>query len=152
MAAIVTNLLTGGLFNGISTLINTIRGKSPEDAAKLAELASKYQEDILSTDSQSRQAQADINKAEAASTSVWVAGWRPGIGWTCAAALCYSFVLQPFLISLVLIVQCIVRHTPFDKSMLPLLDMSQLWPVLLGLLGLGGMRTYEKVNGINSGH
>src|SRR5256885_1101695 len=53
----------------------------------------------------SAQQQTDINKIEATNASVWVSGWRPGIGWTCGAALAYAFILQPFLISIVLVTQ-----------------------------------------------
>jgi hypothetical protein len=70
MASTIASLLTGGLFQGINGLIDRIKGKSPEDAAKLAELTEKYQELILSADIQSRQAQADVNKVEAASSSI----------------------------------------------------------------------------------
>lgn len=76
MASVVTNLLTGGLLQGVSGLINTIRGKSPEDAEKLAELAAKYQSDILAADQAQRQAQSDVNRAEAANPNMFVAGWR----------------------------------------------------------------------------
>jgi hypothetical protein len=140
----IGSLASGGLFTGISTLINTIRGKSPEDAAKLAELAAKYQSDILSTDIQSRQAQADINKVEASSSSLFVAGWRPCIGWVCGLGLFTQFVVAP----LVTWVASILKH----PVVFPALDMGTLLTLLLGMLGLGTMRSYEKVNGVNSGH
>jgi hypothetical protein len=91
----IGNLVGGGLFQGISGLINTIRGKSPEDAAKLAELAAKYQEDVLAADNAARQAQTDVNKVEAASSSMFVAGWRPFIGWVCGTGLSSSVSSQP---------------------------------------------------------
>lgn len=83
-------------------------------------------------------AQLEINAKEAAHPSIFVAGWRPAIGWTCAAALAYSFVLHPFL----------VWYTS-SKGIAPppQLDSSVLENVLWGMLGLGGLRTFEKTVG-----
>jgi len=82
-------------------------------------------------------AQLEVNKVEAGHTSLFVAGWRPFIGWTCGVALCYHFVLQPFLTFLLF---------SFGQPMdLPQFDMSTLTTILLGMLGLGGMRSFEKV-------
>ena len=88
------------------------------------------------------QGQLEINKQEAASTNIWVAGWRPGVGWVCAFALAYHFVLQPFLqFGLIAI-----HHPPIVP--LPVLDTATLITGLLApLLGLAGMRTYEKLQG-----
>lgn len=147
MGAIVANLLSGGLLNGVSNLISVIKGKNPGDAEKLAELASKYQSEILAADTAALQAQADINKAEAYSGNLFVAGWRPWIGWVCGAAFAYSFVIQPFLQF-----GFAAAHSPVDPAAFPKLDLNTMMPVLLGMLGLGGMRTYEKVNGIKTGH
>jgi Holin of 3TMs, for gene-transfer release len=144
MASIVTNLLGGGLLSGISGLINTIRGKSPEDAAKLQELAAKYQDDVLLADQQRAQMQADVNKAEASSTSIFVAGWRPAVGWVCAIGLLTQFIIAPLATWASGLMGKVVTF--------PSLDMGTLLTLLLGMLGLGGMRTYEKVNSVNSGH
>lgn len=86
------------------------------------------------------QGQIEVNKAEAGSQSVFVAGWRPFIGWVCGAAFGWTFVIGP-LMSFTL--------SAFKVSVsLPQLDLSQLSPVLMGMLGLGVMRTVEKVNGL----
>jgi hypothetical protein len=144
MASLVANLLSGGLLSGISGLINTIRGRSPEDAMKLAELAGKYQSEILQADVQAQQAQMDINKAEAASASVFVAGWRPFIGWVCGGSFAINFAIGP----LASWGSALFGH----PVVFPVLNMTDMMPVLLGMLGLGSMRSYEKVNGIKSGH
>lgn len=144
MASTVVNLLSGGLLQGISGLINTIRGKSPEDAAKLAELAAKYQTDLLAADLQMQQAQSDVNKVEAANSSIFVAGWRPAVGWVCASAFFANFVVGPLV-------------TAFSAQLgrpvvFPVLDLTEMMPVLLGMLGLGGMRSWEKAQGVQSKH
>jgi hypothetical protein len=84
--------------------------------------------------------QIELNKAEAASQSIFVAGWRPFIGWVCGGAYAYNFVLQPFFVFLIM--ACGINLPP-----LPHLDWSELSFVLFGLLGLGAMRTYEKKMG-----
>jgi hypothetical protein len=88
------------------------------------------------------QGQLDANKIEAASTSIWVAGPRPAVMWVCAAALAWEFVLKPFL-QFILIA---THHPPIVP--LPVLDAATLVTGLLApMLGLGGLRTYEKIQG-----
>tara|TARA_B100000287_G_scaffold428590_1_gene480259 strand:+ start:804 stop:1199 length:396 start_codon:yes stop_codon:yes gene_type:complete len=86
-------------------------------------------------------AQLEINKAEAASGSIFKGGWRPFIGWVCGVAFAYHFILQPILIFIL---------ATFSVSLpnLPEFDMSTLLPVLGGMLGIGGLRTYEKQKGL----
>ena len=86
-------------------------------------------------------AQLDINKQEAAHRSVFVAGWRPFIGWTCGIALAYNYVLQPIL--------SFVLAQPGHLMNLPSMDLNEIMPVLMGMLGLGGLRTFEKYKGVS---
>jgi len=86
---------------------------------------------------ESAMAQVEVNKEEAKHRTVFVAGWRPFIGWTCGFALAYHFVIQPIL-TLILSINGITVD-------LPQFDMTTLTTVLMGMLGLGGLRTYEKV-------
>lgn len=144
MGAIVANILSGGLLQGISTLINTIRGKSPEDAAALAALTAKYQEDLLAADAATRQAAADTNKIEAANPNIFVAGWRPFIGWVCGIGLISQFVVAPVATWI-----AALAHHPIA---FPTLDMGTLLTLLMAMLGFGGMRTYEKVSGVSDDH
>lgn len=82
-------------------------------------------------------AQIEVNKVEANSNSLFVSGWRPFVGWTCGVALCYHFVLQPFL--------TFVLYSFGQQITLPTFDMGTLTTILMGMLGLGGLRSYEKV-------
>ena len=82
-------------------------------------------------------AQIEVNKVESGHTSIFVAGWRPFVGWTCGIALCYHFVIQPFLVFLLYLFGYQVD--------LPVFNMQTLTTVLMGMLGLGGLRSYEKV-------
>jgi len=88
--------------------------------------------------------QLEVNKAEAAHRSIFVAGWRPMVGWVCAAALAYHFILYPLVVFILVSFQITGLH-PSD---LPSFDMDSLMTVLLGMLGLGGLRTYEKAKGV----
>lgn len=77
--------------------------------------------------------QNEVNKIEAQHRSIFVAGWRPFIGWVCGVALLYNFILRDI----------IAWASP--NIMPPALQMDHLLTVLLGMLGLGGLRTYEKL-------
>ena len=82
-------------------------------------------------------AQVEVNKAEAASGSVWKGGWRPFVGWVCGTAFAYHFVIQPLAIF-------VVAAYGMEIPALPEFDMGQLMTVLMGMLGLGGLRSFEK--------
>ena len=86
-------------------------------------------------------AQLEINKAEAASGSLFKGGWRPAVGWVCALAFAYHYLLQPLLVF-------ILTASGVDLPELPVFDMSTLLTVLGGLLGIGGLRSYEKTKGL----
>ena len=87
-------------------------------------------------------AQIDVNKQEAKNRNPFVAGWRPFIGWTCGVALAWHFVALPMVSFLVLI-------SGADIPPLPVFDMDSLMTILLGMLGLGGLRTFEKFKGVS---
>lgn len=102
--------------------------------------------ELLKADWGNVAAQLDIDKAEAQNPHLFVAGWRPAVGWTCAAAFGYSFVLQPFFVFAITMFK-------WQEPPLPALDIGPLLTVLGGLLGLGGLRTLEKVKGVSGvGH
>tara|TARA_R110000737_G_scaffold108032_1_gene140730 strand:- start:501 stop:902 length:402 start_codon:yes stop_codon:yes gene_type:complete len=86
-------------------------------------------------------AQLEINKAEAASGSLFKGGWRPFVGWICGVALLYHFILTPLILFAVGLSGATIPP-------LPEFDMSSLMTVLMGMLGLGGLRTYEKQKGL----
>ena len=87
-------------------------------------------------------AQVEVNKAEATHKSLFVAGWRPACGWICSIALLYHFVLQPIIVF-------ILSAAGYSYD-LPSFDMSSLMTVLMGMLGLGGLRSFEKSKNITN--
>lgn len=86
-------------------------------------------------------AQLQVNQAEAASPSLFVAGWRPAIGWVCGSALAYTYLLYPLLTW---------ACAAWAPHLVPpkLGNDGMLYELLLGMLGLGGMRTFEKIKGV----
>jgi len=88
------------------------------------------------------QGQLEINKAEAANPSVFTSGWRPFIGWTCGVACAWNWIGLP-----VALVAFRVAGHPVDAHPA---DLTEMWPVLIGMLGIGGLRTAEKFKGVAS--
>ena len=119
-----------------TTLINKVfpdPAQASEAKLKLLELQQNGELAIMT-------AQTDINKQEAANTSVFVSGWRPAIGWVCALALAYQYLFKPLLIG-------ILPLFGIAAPPLPGLD-DNLWQLMMGMLGMGGLRTFEKVQGV----
>ena len=100
---------------------------------------------LLEMEQNGELAQIAVNMQEAKSENVFISGWRPAVGWTCTAAFAYAFVLQPFAAFIALV----SGMDPALLDALPDLDIGSMMPVLLGMLGLGAMRTYEKKSGTN---
>ena len=102
-------------------------------AHDLATMAERHAQEIA-------KGQIEVNKQEAANRSPFVAGWRPGIGWVCVAALAYQFVLAPLGVWLAAI-------GGYDLPTPPSLD-DMLWELMFGLLGMAGLRSVEKLKGV----
>lgn len=92
-------------------------------------------------------AQIEVNKVEAASASVFVAGWRPAIGWIGAAALAYQFLAYPLMLWVWTYFQG-TGWIPKELNPPPVLKADELWVILSGILGIAGMRSFEKTKGV----
>jgi len=128
----------------ISSLIGPVTGildKVIEDKDQKAKLAFELSTMADTHAQQALLSQLEINKAEAASGSIFKGGWRPFIGWTSGVAFAYHFVLQPLLVF-------VLTASGVDLPDLPEFDMSTLLTVLGGMLGIGGLRSYEKTKGL----
>lgn len=115
------------------------------EAAQLWQGDKKRQAELVLEQIRNSQAQLmgqlEINKQEAAHSSVFVAGWRPFIGWCCGLGVLYSFFLRPVLTWVLLVIDA-------GLPALPELDGEELAAMISGLLGLGGLRTWEKAKGV----
>ena len=115
----------GAVADLASTIVNKIwPDKSEQEKAQIAMAV------------QVVQGQLDINKAEAANPNMFVAGWRPAVGWVCASAMAFQYLVRPLLIGFGI------------TTSMPALD-DTLWGLLFGMLGIGGLRTFEKVQGVS---
>jgi len=104
-------------------------------AHEIATMSEKHAQELA-------RGQLEVNKVEAGHRSRFVAGWRPFIGWICGAALAWHFVAAPLL-------TFVFAYLGADLPQLPVFDMDALMTVLLGMLGLGGLRTFEKAKGLS---
>jgi len=128
----------GGLFSGIgdgiSNIINAVKGQVPPEKAAELELEGQRLQNALLV------GQMEINKIEAGSSNMFIAGWRPAIGWICALGIAANFIVFPVLDAYK------VLPVPIQ------FDMGTLMTLVLSLLGLGTMRTVEKSKGVQGKH
>ena len=104
------------------------------------DLKQKLEHELKTELHRANMAQIEVNKVEAQHRTVFVAGWRPFTGWVCATALAYHFIIEPVL-------EFFLSWYGVEIQ-LPQFDMGSLLTVLMGMLGLGGLRTYEKKQGL----
>ena len=129
------------LLNSLIGPATQILDKFVEDKDQKAKLAHELATMADKLAHEQNLAQMAINKEEASSGSLFKGGWRPFIGWVCGIAFFYHFVLQPVIIFIVAIIG-------FQIPNLPEFEMGTLLTVLGGMLGIGGLRTYEKQKGL----
>lgn len=132
--------ITSALEIGGKLIDKLIPDPTAKAQAQIALLKMKQDGDLaqLTADTELAKAQLQVNLAEASSSSLFVAGGRPFILWVCGVALANDFVVRPFA----LFVSSLLHAT----ASWPSLDVGSLMPLLLGMLGLGAMRTVEKVS------
>lgn len=131
-----------GLISAILPSVMEVAGRFlPEDKEKRAAAEREIEAQLTTHLAKIDLAQLDINKTEAAHRSVFVSGWRPMIGWTCGAAMALNFLIFP-------LASFVLAQTGHLVE-LPNLDMTQMMPVLMGMLGLGGLRTVEKIKQVS---
>lgn len=132
--------LVSALVPAISGLLSEVipdKDKREAMAHDIATMTEKQAHDQI-------MAQVQVNKQEAAHKSIFVAGWRPGIGWICGFGLGFNYVILP----MTRMGAALYGVDAETLELLVPLDFGTMSTILLGMLGLGGMRTYEKRNGV----
>jgi hypothetical protein len=135
----IANLLIGPVSELLDKVV-TDQDERARLAHEIATMADKQAHEIAL-------AQIELNKTEAANAGggwmgLFRAGWRPAVGWLCVAAFAWFYLLQPILVFAIV-------ASGNEAPALPEFDMNSLMTVLLGLLGLGGMRTLERIRGVD---
>lgn len=128
----------------IDSLIGPVTGlldKFIEDKDQKAKLAHDLSTMAERHAQELAKAQMEINKVEAAHKSLFVSGWRPAVGWCCVLGMTGNFLVIPFA-------NFILALLAIEVS-IPLIDLETMMPVLMGMLGLGAMRSYEKTKGVS---
>lgn len=117
-------------------LLLGLLGTKNKDKSSLGGLAWEIREAIKGKELDPKEIielQTKINEAEAKHRSLFVSAWRPSVGWVCSFSFAYHFVIYPII------------RTAFPDKEFPILDTEPLFTVLMGMLGLGGLRTFEKL-------
>ena len=116
--------------------VSGLLGKVIKDKDKAAALAHEISTLASKQALELAKGQMEINKVEAASTNLFVSGWRPFIGWTCGLGMFGNFITIPFS-------NFVLALFEYD-IVIPLVPLETMMPVLMGMLGLGAMRSFEK--------
>ena len=130
-----------GLIGAVLPAVTDIIGRFlPEDPEKRAEAEREIKSQLTAHLAAVDLAQIGVNKQDAKGN--WFqSSWRPLTGWTCAASLAWTYLLQPMA-------SFVLAQTGHLVD-LPALDMSQMMPILLGMLGLGSLRSWERTKGVS---
>ena len=123
----------------VSTLVGPVTGlldkfienKDQKNALahEIATMSERHHQELMKS-------QIEVNKVEAANSNLFVSGWRPFIGWTCGLGMFGNFITIPFANFVLALLEIAI--------VIPLVPLETMMPVLMGMLGLGAMRSYEK--------
>ena len=128
------------LISSILPVVGNVLDKVIPDKNAKAKALREMEAALVDAHTKGMLGQLEINKVEAAHRSVFVASWRPFIGWCGGMAIAWHFLLQPITIFFLG-----VFELPYD---LPVFEMESLLTIVMGILGIGGMRSFEKFKGL----
>lgn len=128
------------LLPGLLPMLGEILDRVIPDKAEAAKARLEMEAKLLEAATAQAGQQAAINQTEAASANIFVAGWRPFIGWVCGAGLAWAFIVAPMATWLLAVLE--IRQT------LPRIEVEYLLELVVAMLGLGGLRTFEKLKGV----
>jgi len=126
------------LISGLTPIVSKVLDLIPDANAK-ARAEAQMQTELLKYAAEQSAQQSEVNKVEAANANVFVSGWRPAIGWTCALAFMFMYVVAPLATWVAAFFNHIVPIPQFDTN--------ALMSLTTGMLGLGAMRSFDKKQG-----
>jgi hypothetical protein len=124
-----------GIGDAVAASLKVLDKFVPDPAAK-AQAEAELRTALMAWDAQ----QTKVNEVEATNTNLFVSGWRPALGWTCAFAFAFIYILGPIVAWIAMLTGSTIP--------LPKFDAESLISLTLGMLGLGGLRTFEKIKGV----
>jgi hypothetical protein len=121
-----------------TTIVNKLLDYLPEGSAEKAKAQAEAQAQLLALSQQINSAQLDVDKTEASTNNLFIGGWRSAIGWVGAAALAYQYLVRPIMMFALPLagVHVVVPMPGLDDN---------LWQLILGMLGMGGLHSYDKM-------
>jgi hypothetical protein len=132
-----TNAMIDKLIGPVTSLLDKFvedKDQKAKLAHEVATMAQRHAQELA-------KGQLEVNKAEAQHRSLFVSGWRPAVGWCCVFGMMGNFMVIPFANFVLALLEI--------EVVVPLIDTATMMPVLMGMLGLGAMRTYEKKSGVS---
>ncbi len=135
-------MVVAALIPLLAPLLGKIVDRVVPDNVEAEKVKAELEADLLTLAQESNLAQIELNTAEASHRSIFVAGWRPAIGWTCALALGYQFVVAPLAVWGAAVFGHEIPPPPSLDDM--------LWELLFGMMGMATLRTFEKSRGLAS--
>jgi len=148
----LASILSGGLIESVGKIADDLITSDEERLEKENEMLKAnlhYSLEDKKLDTKLMTSQIEVNKIEAGHSNIFIAGWRPAIGWIGAVALGYQFIIYPFLIWIWTFLQS-QEVIPKEVSYPPVLDIGALWTIVSGMLGIGVMRSFDKTKNIDT--
>tara|TARA_R110000796_G_C14474606_1_gene425966 strand:+ start:355 stop:747 length:393 start_codon:yes stop_codon:yes gene_type:complete len=128
------------MLNILLPLISTVIDKVIPDRAGAEKAKQEIERSLIENANKLNLAQIEVNKVEASSSNLFVSGWRPAIGWSCALGFFWLFIGYP-------VADWILQLNGVEQE-LPKIDTSALMELTFGMLGMAGLRTFEKLKGV----
>ena len=123
----------------VGPIIDKLVDRIP-NANERAKAKEEFEKQLLDVVNNANLQQMKINEIEAGHKSIFVAGWRPFIGWICGAGILWAFIIQPVAVW--------ISKVFFPEVDLPVINTEGLYQLVIAMLGMGGLRTFEKYKGV----
>lgn len=132
----------------VGPIVDNLVDRIP-DPNKRQEAKEEFEKQLLNAVNQASLAQTKINEIETEHKSIFIAGWRPFIGWVCGIGILWAFIVQPISVWTIQVWgDKAVWLNDKGDYILPIINSEGLFQLVLAMLGMGGLRTFEKMRGV----